>query len=369
MEEDNPDVSREELYRQVWAEPISKLAGTYNVSGSCLARICRELNIPTPGRGYWAQLKAEKNPAQADLPPLRVGDPARWIRSVTSSLYTDVLPVPPEAHSEIPPRRRSRPPHEFLIDAKEIFPKAKTSYSSVFLAPRHQKLVDLVTSREHLDDSLALAQKLFSRLEDYGYRVLLANGESTFRKPQIETKENPETTKNTDYVYNPWRPGPSTVTYLGTVAIGLAIVEMTELAKTNGYHSYMKTVASGRYRIYAYSPYRYTQLVKSWQDTKDFKLERRMALEARRECEAESRADLEELIASWASLKNQHEFLDELIHALDEVEPEIRNELFARLNAAKALLGTASVVDLIRTWKTPKEKYASLPHWRQYDED
>ncbi len=175
MYEDKPNVSREELYRQVWAEPISKLAGTYDVSGSYLARICRELKIPTPGRGYWAQLQAGQKPTKPILPPLRAGDPTVWIRSLTSSLDTDVLPIPPEARSDIPPCRRSRPLHELLIDAKDKFSKAKTSYSSIFLSPRHHRLVDLVTSQDHLEYSLALSQKLFSRLEDYGYRVLLAN--------------------------------------------------------------------------------------------------------------------------------------------------------------------------------------------------
>jgi hypothetical protein len=46
MGKEPSNVSREELYRQVWAEPISKLAVTYNVSGSYLARMCvDQINI------------------------------------------------------------------------------------------------------------------------------------------------------------------------------------------------------------------------------------------------------------------------------------------------------------------------------------
>lgn len=36
MGKEHLNVSREELYRQVWEEPISKLAAAYNVSGSTL---------------------------------------------------------------------------------------------------------------------------------------------------------------------------------------------------------------------------------------------------------------------------------------------------------------------------------------------
>jgi len=411
MEEDNPNVGREKLYNQVWAEPMSKVAVNYNVSGSYLARICRELNIPTPGRGYWAQLKAEKNPSKVALPTLKAGDPTMWIRSMTSSRHTDVIPIPPEPRSEIPSRKRSRSMHGLLTDAKEIFSKAKTSYSSIFLSPRHHNIVDIVTSLEHLEDSITLAQKLFSRLEEYGYHVLLSNNENIFLKPTIETAEIPEKEKKEYYVNNPWRPGLSTVAYLGTVAIGLTIVEMAESVMIHDYYSYTKQVASRRYRIYAYSPYRHTELVKSWQDTKDSKLEQRLddiiaemevmarqipnliiegekraaeaqakfeaeqredrrkrALEAKQRSKSESRSDLERLIAAWAELKNRQEFIDQLIHALDEVAPETRNELAARLAIAKDLLGTKTVVDVIKSWKTPDEKLALLSTWERGDD-
>ena len=415
MGKEHPNVSREELYRQVWAEPMSKVAATYNVSGSYLARICRELNIPTPGRGYWAQLKAEKNPPKVVLPTLKAGDPTMWIRSIISSRHTDAIPIAPEHRSEIPPRKRSRPLHGPLLDAKEILSKAKSPSSSIYLSTRHYKLVDLVTSQEHLEDSIALAQKLFSRLEDYSYRILLANTDDDFVTLKIETDEIPENKKEEYYTNAPSRPRVNTVAYMGTVAIGLTIVEMTELVPTkdNSFYSYTSTkkVTSRRYRLYAYSPYRHTELVKSWQDTKDLKLAQRLdeivgemeamaqkiptliiegekrateaqvkfeaeqreyrrkrALEAEKRIKSESRNDLEKLIAAWATLKNQREFIDEIICALDKEAPETRNELSARLDAAKDLLGTKSVADLIRSWKTPEERYALLPSWERFDD-
>ena len=68
MNKDKPNIDRQELYRLVWSEPISKLASSFNVSGSYLARMCRELDVPTPPRGYWAQLKTKKMPKMAALP-------------------------------------------------------------------------------------------------------------------------------------------------------------------------------------------------------------------------------------------------------------------------------------------------------------
>ena len=47
---------REELYRQVWEQPLLKLAKEYGVSAVALGKTCRKLVVPVPGRGYWAKL-------------------------------------------------------------------------------------------------------------------------------------------------------------------------------------------------------------------------------------------------------------------------------------------------------------------------
>jgi hypothetical protein len=48
-------VHREILYKEVWAEPMSKLAVRYNVSDVALAKVCRKLQVPIPPRGYWVE--------------------------------------------------------------------------------------------------------------------------------------------------------------------------------------------------------------------------------------------------------------------------------------------------------------------------
>jgi len=46
-------VKREQLYEEVWSTPLIKLAEKYGVSDVALAKVCRRLNVPVPGRGYW----------------------------------------------------------------------------------------------------------------------------------------------------------------------------------------------------------------------------------------------------------------------------------------------------------------------------
>lgn len=52
------ELSRQELYSQVWAEPMIKVAQKYGISDVGLAKICRRNNVPVPPRGYWARKQA-----------------------------------------------------------------------------------------------------------------------------------------------------------------------------------------------------------------------------------------------------------------------------------------------------------------------
>jgi hypothetical protein len=49
--------NRERLYQEVWSEPVVVVAKKYDVG---LAKICKKLNIPRPGLGYWAKMAAGK---------------------------------------------------------------------------------------------------------------------------------------------------------------------------------------------------------------------------------------------------------------------------------------------------------------------
>jgi len=52
-------LSREALYKLDWSEPMVKIAARFGVSSNYMARICNRLNVPRPGRGYWAKKAAK----------------------------------------------------------------------------------------------------------------------------------------------------------------------------------------------------------------------------------------------------------------------------------------------------------------------
>jgi hypothetical protein len=67
-------LTREELYEMVWTTPMMRLAGQFGISDVALAKTCRRLNIPRPGRGYWARLAAGEKLKRAPLPKAKAND-------------------------------------------------------------------------------------------------------------------------------------------------------------------------------------------------------------------------------------------------------------------------------------------------------
>src|SRR6476659_1321995 len=75
-------ITREELYKEIWNEPATKLAYRYDVSSSYLARVCEALNVPHPPRGYWARRAVGEQVPIPPLPPAGPGDPLSWEKGV-----------------------------------------------------------------------------------------------------------------------------------------------------------------------------------------------------------------------------------------------------------------------------------------------
>lgn len=59
---------REQLYKEVWSEPVVKVAEKYGVSDVAIHKVCKTLNVPTPPLGYWAKVKAGAEVKKTPLP-------------------------------------------------------------------------------------------------------------------------------------------------------------------------------------------------------------------------------------------------------------------------------------------------------------
>lgn len=289
---------REALYELVWSEPMLKAAARYDVSSSYMARVCTLMNVPRPERGYWAKLAAGQKLPVPPLPPARAGDELAWSKGSQSAPVARPLPRPPSGT----PRRRRRAQaerqsrHPLVDGAKALFEKGRYTHETGYLKPDKKLLVDLVVTKTGLDKALTFAEQLFASLEAFGYRVMIASSGERLRRAAVDEHEVPRKRRGSGYdqgyEYNSlWSPYRCTVVYIGTVAIGLTIIEMAEEVEVryvNGKYireadyvppkrrryeyehtwTTKKGFPTGRLCLQAYSPYYRADWIKRWQETK-----------------------------------------------------------------------------------------------------
>lgn len=414
-------VSREELYRLVWSEPMIRIAERFDVSGSYLARVCTQLNVPRPERGYWAKLAVGKAPSQPPLPEPQPGDPLHW-----SSDGERVAAPRPQAPSRPKNEKKPRIPrnqvHGLVRGARVHFEHGRPVKDGAYLKPYKKLLVDVTASEASLDKALGLANDLFNALHSVGHRVVLATHGAGLRRDQIDERENMTASREYWQHRGLWSPYQPTVVYVGTVAIGIAIIEMSErvtLRYVNGkyireseyvaprsrYHvdySWTTTedLPSGRMRIVAYSPYNLVSWSTQWQETRAKSLRSQIsaiveAIEAaapelvakleEAECQAairhqqwveeqerwrrdedrrrveqsiaDSKTELREVIERWSAVMSIERFLAGVEQRADELSDPDRRQILERLAPARAFLGSQDPLDFIRSWKTPEERY------------
>jgi hypothetical protein len=99
---------REELYRSVWTAPMRELAKQHGISDVALAKTCRKLVIPVPGRGYWAKKAANRRvDPPPPLPTVQIGPPKSNNNKGQSPAGLGTL-SPPEASAEPTAYRESQ---------------------------------------------------------------------------------------------------------------------------------------------------------------------------------------------------------------------------------------------------------------------
>jgi hypothetical protein len=79
---------REDLYELVWSKPMTELAQDFGLSDVALAKRCRKLAVPIPGRGYWARVAADQTPWQSTLPK-RTEEPMHYTALIERQLAID----------------------------------------------------------------------------------------------------------------------------------------------------------------------------------------------------------------------------------------------------------------------------------------
>jgi hypothetical protein len=295
--------TREQLYDLVWKEPMLRVGERLGVSSSYMARVCTELRVPRPAPGYWAQVEFGKTPDRPPLPDARPGDVTEWspgaalgtieravgrqARAAASAAQGTTAPV----DRPVTPRRRAagtEKTHPLVVGLKPLFEKTRASDTGI-LRPFKRLMVDVMSSKENLDVAISAADKLFLALAAHGHRVTIAPAGVQMRRADVDLRE---VSRKNHYQQVTWSPERPTVVYIGDVAIGLTLFEMTQatemqyigsstyvpvssLSQTQlrryeqaRYWTSTQDKASGRLRLQAYCPSWRVAWVKHWSEAK-----------------------------------------------------------------------------------------------------
>ncbi len=63
-------MSRQAMFEAAWQRPLTEIADDFGITSTGLKKICDRHDIPTPGRGYWAQVRAGETFPRPALRPV-----------------------------------------------------------------------------------------------------------------------------------------------------------------------------------------------------------------------------------------------------------------------------------------------------------
>lgn len=184
MNSDDRFWNRDELYQEVWSTPMWTLAKKYGISDVGLAKVCRKLTIPLPGRGYWARKQAGQKVRREPLPQVKEKDKVLLHKPsspkeqpVTEELGTDderAQLARLEASSSEAPLKRGDLSHPLILQARAKLAKANESAHGILCIA--EQCLDIRVSRASLDRAIRVMAGLVAVIEREGFSVSVGDG-------------------------------------------------------------------------------------------------------------------------------------------------------------------------------------------------
>ena len=168
----DPDrFTREDLYEAIWSEAVQKVAQALGISDVGLAKICKKLNVPRPGRGYWAKSPRLRKVLKKPLPPLAEGQEsvssisqaggAGWTREALKALAEEGIAAPTATTPS-----NNTGPHPLI--AKYAAMVAEKEWGVRTLV-KEKPCLALAVSKPALERGVAILQTIFEALEAKGF--------------------------------------------------------------------------------------------------------------------------------------------------------------------------------------------------------
>jgi hypothetical protein len=169
---------RSELYEQVWSEAMQNVAKRYGVTGTALAKMCRKLHVPYPGRGYWARITAGQKVKRPALRKLPDGVPSeitteRYIREekpvVVSAENAQKIEAERARAAAIEVAAVLDVPHRLVAITAKALRKAKPVDGLVTC--RGHRALDVAVAPASVDRTLRILDALLKALDVRGLKV------------------------------------------------------------------------------------------------------------------------------------------------------------------------------------------------------
>jgi hypothetical protein len=169
-------IERQWLYEAVWSKPVSAVAEDVGISGTGLAKICTRMNVPRPPRGYWAKIRAGRQPKRASLPKRKRGTPT--VVTVT------IRPRIRHPRTEAPPRMSTTAAddHPLVRRTRHALEGGSTTkYGRARPKKRSAKVLDVSVAPASLERALKIFGLAIGTLESRGHRVTVEAVRDRFR--------------------------------------------------------------------------------------------------------------------------------------------------------------------------------------------
>lgn len=175
--------NREELYAEVWDQPLTKLMTKYGISAVALGKVCRKLQIPLPGRGYWTKKDFGKPVERAPLPVVTDLPVIRRTEFSPREASSQLGPTPEPTDSEwlrikeVESRviRVAGEPnyHKLVASTLKCLRGAKSDDRGMLQPQPGARILDVRVSKSSLKRALNIFNAVIVALESEGFPVTI----------------------------------------------------------------------------------------------------------------------------------------------------------------------------------------------------
>lgn len=349
------EITRSDLYEQVWNVPMSKLGPRLGLSDTGLRKLCKRNGIPTPYQGYWQRLRHGKKVRRTPLPFLKEGQEeviqlhrARK-RAPPSQQVTG--PVAEQREFEQQPKNRIKVakqlsrPHPLIKDHRaEMKARKRGGWT------RHSKpVVDIGVSKGEMSRAYRIMSTLFKALEKRGFEPRVREGKQrkkdetvvTVRGEEIafrlrEKQKKVEVEPDEDDWRFRYREGP----FYDLKPSGTFILEITSGAAHGGrktwkdgkkqkledcLNAFIVGLVAASERMKEHRRKR-----EEWERQRQESERRRRELQRQRELENQRAAEFKRQVSDWRLSHSSREYVERLRLAVDEgrapTGPEMESE-------------------------------------------